>query len=110
MEYKKTDLISQKNIFWEKATEISIFLLIILVPLVFYRHCTDMFFPVKELVFEVLVVFLLMIWGFKIINSKKFIITRSPLDFPILSFMAICILSLFWSNSFPISLKELPFF
>lgn len=90
--------------------EISIFLLIILVPLVFYRHCIDMFFPLKELVFEVLTAFLLMIWGFKIINTKKFIITRSPLDFPILSFMAICVLSLFWSNSFPISLKELPLF
>ena len=110
MEYKELNSISHKNIFWEKATEISIFFLIILVPLVFYRHCTDMFFPLKELVFEVITAFLLMIWGFKIINSKKFIITRSPLDFPILSFMAICILSLFWSNSFPVSLKELPLF
>jgi len=110
LEYKKTDSISQMNIFWEKATEVSIFLLIILVPIVFYRYCEDMFFPLKELVFEVLVAFLLMIWGFKIINSKKFIIARSPLDFPILSFMGICTLSLFWSNSFPVSLKELSLF
>jgi O-antigen ligase/Tfp pilus assembly protein PilF len=98
------------DIFWEKTMEISIFLLVILVPLVFYRHCTDMFSPLKELVFEILTAFLLMIYGFKIINSKRLIITRSPLDFPILSFMAICTLSLFWSNSFPVSLKELPLF
>ena len=110
MKYKGSELDSHKNIFGGKVNEISIFLLVILVPIVFYRHCEDMFFPLKEFVFEVLVAFLLMIWGFKIINSKRLIITRSPLDFPILSFMAICILSLFWSNSFLVSLKELPLF
>jgi O-antigen ligase/tetratricopeptide (TPR) repeat protein len=69
-----------------------------------------MFFPAKELVFEILVLFVLMICGLKIINTKKFILTRSPLDFPILSFMTFSIFSLFWSNSFLVSLKELPFF
>ena len=71
LKYKKSNLISVNHTFEEKAIEISIFLLIILVPLVFYRHCADMFFPIKELIFELLVAIALMFWVLKIINSKK---------------------------------------
>jgi O-antigen ligase/Tfp pilus assembly protein PilF len=110
LKHKKSDLISVNHTFEEKAIEISIFLLIILVPLVFYRHCADMFFPIKELIFELLVVIGLVFWGFKIINTKKYTFTCSPLDIPVLCFISIGLLSLFWSNSFFVSLKELPLF
>jgi len=110
LKYKKLNLISDNYTFEEKAIEISIFLLIVLVPLVFYRHCIDMFFPIKELIFELLVVIGLVFWGFKIINTKKYSFIRSLLDIPVLCFISIGLLSLFWSNSFFVSLKELPLF
>ena len=110
LKYKKSNLISGNHTFEEKAIEISIFLLIILVPLVFYRHCAGMFFPIKELIFELLVVVGLAFWALKIINTKKYTFTHSSLDIPVLCFVSIGLLSLFWSNSFFVSLKELPLF
>jgi O-antigen ligase len=44
------------------------------------------------------------------VSQKYFRFTPSLLDLPILSFMFICLLSLFWSVSFFVSLKELPLF
>ena len=110
MEYKGPYLFSPNSIFWGKAIETNIFLLIILVPLVFYPYCITVFLPAKELVFELLVVVALMFWGLRIISKEKFCFNHPSLNLPILSFMGICILSLFWSNSFLVSLKELPLF
>jgi O-antigen ligase/Tfp pilus assembly protein PilF len=108
--YKKSDLISHKNIFWEKATEISIFLLVILVPLVFYPFCITVFLPAKKLVFALLIIISLMFWGFKIVSKERLLFNHSPLNLPILSFISICLLSLFWSDSLMVSVKEFPLF
>lgn len=110
MEYKESDLVPNKSIFWEKAIETNIFLLIILVPLAFYPYCIAVFLPAKELVLGLLVTITLMFWGFKIISKGKFCFNHSPLNLPILSFLSIGVISLFWSNSFMVSLKELPLF
>jgi O-antigen ligase len=106
--YKKSDLISRKNIFWEKAIEISIYFLVILVPIVFYPFCITVFVPAKKVVFALLVVISLMFWGFKIVSKEKLSLNHSPLNLPILSFISICLLSLFWSDSVMVSVKELP--
>lgn len=110
MEYRKSDLISRRSIFWEKATEISIFLLIILVPLVFYPFCITVFLPAKKLVFTLLVSISLMFWGFKIVSKERLSFNHSPLNLPVLSFISICLLSLFWSDSVMVSVKEFPLF
>jgi O-antigen ligase/Tfp pilus assembly protein PilF len=44
------------------------------------------------------------------VSQEKIKFIRSPLDFPVLAFMAICAFSLLWSNTPFISLKELPLF
>ena len=108
MVYKKSDLISRKNIFWEKAIEISIYFLVILVPIVFYPFCITVFLPAKKLVFALLIVISLMFWGFKIVSKERLSFNHSPLNLPILSFISICILSLFWSDSAMVSVKEFP--
>jgi O-antigen ligase/Tfp pilus assembly protein PilF len=110
LEYKESDLIPHKNIFWEKAIEITIFLLIILVPLALYPFCITVFLPAKELVFALLVVISLMFWGLKIISKERLSFNHSPLNLPILSFISICLFSLFWSDSIMVSVKELPLF
>ena len=110
MEYKETNVIHHDKSFCTKAIEITIIALVVLIPLAFYPYCIPIFAPAKALIFEVLVILGLMFWALKIVNKKQLWFTRTPLNLPIFSFMVICVLSLLWSNSSFISLKELPLF
>jgi O-antigen ligase/Tfp pilus assembly protein PilF len=110
MEQKEINLSNHNKSFWTNAIEASIIALIILVPIAFYPRCITVFIPAKEMISEVLIVLTLMFWGLKMISREEIKFTPTPLNFPILSFISICILSLIWSNSFFVSLKELPLF
>jgi len=110
VEQEELNIPNYSSSFWSKAIEASIIALVILIPIVFYPRCVTVFLPAKELLAEILVLLALMFWGFRIINKEEIKIISTPLNFPILSFMAVCLLSLIWSNSFFVSLKELPLF
>jgi len=110
MTQKEINLSNHNKSFWTNAIEISVIALVILVPIVFYPWCITVFIPAKEMVAEFLVILGLMFWGLKIIGKEKLKFISTPLNFPILSFVSICVLSLIWSNSFFTSLKELPLF
>lgn len=110
MEQKELNLAKDNVSPWTNAIEVSIIALVVLVPIAFYPRCIDVFLPIKEFIFGLFVVISLMFWCFRMINRGRFGLIRSPMDFPILSFIAICILSLLWSNSPMVSLKELPLF
>ena len=110
MEQKETTLPKYNSSFWTNAIEASIIALVILAPIAFYPWCITVFLPAKGMIAEVLIVLALMFWGLKIINKEELNFTPTPLNFPILSFISICLLSLIWSNSFFVSLKELPLF
>src|SRR5665648_164560 len=110
MEQKETTLPKFNQSIWTKAIEISIIALVILVPVVFCPRCVDVFNPVKELTAELLVIIGLMFWGLRTINKEEIKFISTPLNLPILSFIVICLLSLIWSDSFFVSLKELPLF
>jgi len=110
MVQKEVNISNNSNSFWTRAIEYSIIALVILIPLAFYPYCITVFLPAKEMVAEVLIVLALMFWGFKILSKEEFKFAYTPLNIPILSFIAICLLSLIWSNSFFVSLKELPLF
>ena len=110
MARKKINLSNHNKSFWTNAIEASIIALIILVPIAFYPQCITVFGPAKEFTFEALVIIGLMFWGLRMINREEIRFTSTPLNFPILSFVSICVLSLLWSNTFFTSLKELPLF
>lgn len=110
MEQKKINIPNHPSSIWTTALEASIIALIILVPIVFYPRCITVFLPAKELLAEILILLALMFWWFRMINREEIKFISTPLNFPILSFIAICVLSLIWSNSFFVSLKELPLF
>jgi len=110
MDYKETNVIRQNYSFWTNAIEASIIALVILIPLTFYPYLTRIFNPAKELVFEFLVVIGLMFWSLKIVSQEKIKFIRSPLDFSVIAFMAICALSFLWSDTPHITLKELSLF
>jgi len=110
MEYKETNVIRQNHSFCTKAIEATIIALIISTPLVFYPYLVRIFNPTKELAFNILVIIGLMFWKLKMVNKGEVKIIPSPLNLPVLAFMVICALSLFWSNSPMVSLLELPLF
>ncbi|GAI76117.1 unnamed protein product, partial [marine sediment metagenome] len=110
MEQKEINIPNQPGSIWTKAIEASIITLIVLVPIVFYPRCIDVFNPAKGLTAEYLVIIGLMFWGFNILKKEELKIVLNPLNLPILSFIIICLLSLTWSDSPFITLKELPLF
>jgi len=110
MEQKETTLPKYNKSFSTNAIEVSVIGLVVLVPIVFYPYCITVFIPAKEVVAEVLILLALMFWGFKVLSQEKVKLISSTLNFPILSFVFICIFSLIWSDSFFISLKELSLF
>ncbi len=110
MEYKKSSLSPYQNSFYTNAVEASIIALVVLVPTVFSLRCITLFIPPKEAIMQVLVLLALMFWGLKMVGREEFKFTSTPLNFPLLSLIIICTLSLIWSNNFFVSLKELPLF
>jgi len=110
MSRKKINLSNHSSLFYTKAIEATIIGLIILVPIIIHPRCITVFGPAKEFVAEVLTLLGLMFWMLKIIDREEIRFTSTPLNLPILGFMAICVFSLIWSNSFFVSLKELALF
>ena len=110
MEQKEINISKNNTSFFTNAIEATIIALIILTPLVFYPYLVRIFNPPKELAFNILVIIGLMLWKLKMVSKEEVKITRTPLNLPILAFMAICTLSLLWSNSPMVSLLELPLF
>jgi len=110
MSRKKINLSNRPGFFHTRAIEISVITLAILVPIAFHPRCYTNFTPAKEFIFEALVIIGLMFWAFKMTNREEIKFTTSPLNLPVLSFIAVCTLSLVWSNTFFTSLRELPHF
>jgi len=107
---RKINVLDYNYSFWTKAIEATIIALIILTPLVFYPYLVRIFNPPKELAFEILVLIGLMFWFLKMTSQEEYKISHTPLNLPVLAFMAICAISLLWSDSPMVSLLELPLF
>jgi len=110
VEQKDINIPNYSSSFWNKAIEVVIITMAVLIPTVFYPKVINIFNPIKTLTFSLLVIIGLMFWGFNILKKEEFKLVSSPLNIPVLSFIIICILSLIWSNSPFVSLKELPLF
>ena len=110
MEQEELTLPKFNQSIYTKSIEAVIIVMIVLVPAIFYPRVIDIFDPIKTLTFSLLVIVGLMLWGFNALKKEEFKIISNPLNIPILSFIIFCVLSLIWSNSPFISLKELPLF
>ena len=110
MQQKEINLSKYNQSIWTNPVEASVIALVVLVPIVFSPRCITLFIPPKEAIMQVLVLLALMFWGLKMVSREEFKFTSTPLNFPLLSFITICTLSLMWSNNFFVSLKELPLF
>jgi O-antigen ligase len=110
MSRKKISASDYNSSFHTRAIEITVIALAVLVPIAFHPQCYTTFAPAKEFIFEALVIIGLMFWAFKMISKEDIKFTPSPLNLPVMGFIAICTLSLVWSDTFFTSLKELPHF
>ncbi|MBA7563660.1 tetratricopeptide repeat protein [Candidatus Atribacteria bacterium 1244-E10-H5-B2] len=110
MSRKKISLSNYCSSFHTKAIEATIIGLIIIVPIAFHPWCFNFYTPAKEFVYEILIITGLMFWALKMVGKEEIKFTPTPLNLPVISFIAICTLSLIWSDTFFTSLKELPLF
>src|SRR5665648_548803 len=110
MEQEELTLPKFNQSIWTDAIEVVIITMIVLIPTIFYPRVIDIFHPIKTLTFSLLVIIGLTLWGFNVLKKEEFKIISNPLNIPVLSFIIICVLSLIWSDSPFISLKELPLF
>ena len=112
----KRKIIPNRLIFFKKkGLEIITFFLLIFVPLVFCRPCDDMFFPVKEFVFESLVLAAFLLWVYYWLEGSFFNLKMPALHLTILDVLLFLLIfwavaSLFWAQSLWVTIKELPLF
>ena len=85
-------------------------ILVIVVPIIFCPFCITVFVPAKEITYILLVFIGLAGWAVQIIWQKPPYLKRSALNRPILLFVLLAILSLWWSTNTAISWKALPLF
>jgi O-antigen ligase/tetratricopeptide (TPR) repeat protein len=110
MEPKEINLLQHNSSFYGITIEVLVIALVILTPIAFFPHCITVFNPIKEAIIENIALLSLMFWTLKMISREEIKFTSVPLNFPVLSFILIGILSLIWTNSFFVSLTELPLF
>ena len=110
IEEEEVTLPKNNQSIWVNAIEVTIIALIILVSVAYYPHCITVFSPIKETIAEILVIIGLMFWGLKLTDKGKFEFVYSPLNFSLLSFVTILVLSLIWSNTVFTSLQQIPLF
>lgn len=71
----------------------------VLIPLIFTSFTTEFFETPKLIVLAVAVLLLLILWGFSWVLEGKIIITRTPLDLPLLLLLVTVLVSTFLSDS-----------
>jgi len=100
--------------FWEINIQRVLIILVICIPLAIFPLNVNSFEPIKLLIAEILTVIMLMLWGLNWLAQKpekrRIRPSYSLPSFFIFSFMAVGILSLLWSESLGVSIKELPVF
>lgn len=71
----------------------------VLIPLIFTSFTTEFYETPKLIVLALAVPILLMLWGFSWVLKGKIIITRTPLDLPLLLLLITVLVSTFFSDS-----------
>jgi O-antigen ligase len=114
MNDKNNAIFVQKKISeWDEGIYIILILIIVTIPLIFYRYSIPTFTPVKELSLQLLVLLGLTMWALKVItigNPVKAYWHLNSLNKPILLFLLFGCLSLIWTINIYNSILALPLF
>lgn len=84
---KKVEPVIKRESVFDAAIEILYIALIFLAPVIFDRRVGIVFSLTKVTVIRLLIIAILTVWAIKIMLKQEHKFTRSPLDFPILSYL-----------------------
>ena len=111
MNQKRSLVLNQRKSYkWDEGIFIILTILIVIPPIIFYPYSTPAFAPIKDLLFQTLVLLGLTIWVLKIITSKSISWQASCLGKPVFLYLLWGCLSLFWSVNIYNSVLALPLF
>jgi tetratricopeptide (TPR) repeat protein len=77
----------------DKLIELSIFLSVFLVPVIFYTRTNDVFEINKMLVFKLFVIVIVAAWAAVAAMEKKVSLIQTAFDVPVIGYMAACIIT-----------------
>lgn len=100
----KKHLIEENNIYNNVIT-IFLKLLLIIVPLLVNKYVYN-FRVNQEAVLKLFIIILFVVWLIKIINTEKYFLKRTNLNFPLILFASALVLSLFISKTKTVSFQE----
>ena len=87
-----------------KFIELSVFSMVLLIPVIFFTRTNDVFEINKMYIFRLMTILSAAVWIIKIINEGGVSFVKSALNFPILGLLAVSLLSAFITANFNVSL------
>ena len=90
--------------YMDKLIELSIIAIIIMVPVIFYTRTNDVFEINKLFVMKMFIIVISAAWLFNVIRDRKILLVRSAFDFPVLGYLAACLVTAFITKNFFLSI------
>ncbi len=87
-----------------KFIELSVFSMVLLIPVIFFTRTNDVFEINKMYIFRLMTILSAAVWIIKIINEGGVSFVKSALNFPVLGLLAVSLLSTFITANFNVSL------
>ena len=100
----------KKSSEWDEGIFYILIGIIVIIPVAFYPYSIPKFAPLKELSFQLLVLFGLTMWTLKKISTDSIGWRVNSLDIPIFLFLLLGCLSLIWSTNIYNSILFIPLF
>lgn len=111
MNDENNTILNQKKLSeWDEGIYIILILIIVTIPLIFYRYSIPVFSPIKELLLQLLVLLGLTMWALRIIAKGKINLKTNDLNKPIFIYLLFGCLSLTWTINIYQSILALPLF
>jgi len=100
----------RKSSEWDEGIFYILTGIIIIIPVIFFPYSIPKFGPIKELLFQLLVLFGLTMWMLKIISKDSIGWRANNLDIPVFLFLLLGCLSLIWTTNIYNSILFIPLF
>jgi O-antigen ligase/Flp pilus assembly protein TadD len=111
MNQKEKILLEQSKLSeWDEGIFVILIMIIILVPIVFFPYCIPVFAPIKDLLFQILVLLGFVMWSLKIISAGRICFRANSMDKPILLYLFMGLFSLIWTINIYNSILAIPLF
>ncbi len=90
--------------YMDKLIELSIIAILVMVPVIFYTRTNDVFEINKLFVMKMFVIIISAAWLFNMIRDRKILLVKSAFDFPVLGYVAACLVTAFVTKNYYLSI------